>query len=223
MGLFQHKKTKEPVTQEEEIKAYGWDAITEAFQQRYPEQSDPIHYGTLISWQLGGNDPLQGISAYDAGEYYHFVSYGLSDLYEKESKDPDYSGYGFEFTLNLRKQGLSNEDAEIRGICGIFQALARITFEKGEIFQPYEYIYTGQKEGVDAEAKSAITGFITTLDELGNIDTVNGRVTFVQLIGMQDEELKTILTNRYQVKDLLEMMPDTLTDYTRKSILETAA
>lgn len=219
MGLFQHKETKEPALQEEEIKAYGWDAITEAFEKRYPDQTNPIHYGTLISWQLGGNDPLEGISAYDAGEYYHFVSYGLSDLYEKENEDPEYSGYGFEFTLKLRKRGLANEEAEIRGICGILQALARMTFEHGEIFQPYEYIYTGQKEGMDAEATSAITGFITALDELGTIDTPNGKVTFVQLIGMQDKELKTILDKRYQVRDLLAMLPNTLTDYTRKSIL----
>lgn len=219
MGLFQRKKTEEPATKEEEIKAYGWNAITEAFEKRYPEQTNPLHYGTLISWQLGGNDPLEGISAYDAGEYYHFVSYGLSDLYEKESEDPEYSGYGFEFTLKLRKHGLTNEEAEIRGICGILQALARMTFEHGEIFQPYEYIYTGQKEGMDAEAISAITGFITALDELGTIDTPNGKVTFVQLIGMQDKELKTILDKRYQVRDLLAMLPDTLTDYTRKSIL----
>ncbi|CAH0435449.1 MULTISPECIES: suppressor of fused domain protein [Clostridium] len=50
-----------------------------------------------------GIRPLDGISIYDAGEYYHFVTYGLSELYEKECEDKEYSGYGFEFTLKLKK------------------------------------------------------------------------------------------------------------------------
>ena len=39
----------------------------------------------IVYWELGGNEPLNGISVYDAGDYYHFVTYGLSELYEKES------------------------------------------------------------------------------------------------------------------------------------------
>ena len=136
-------ETKPVENAEEELDARGWDAITEAFEKLYPGQDDPIHLAALIPWQLGGNDPLQGISVYDGGDYFHFVSYGLSELYEKESEDPEWSGYGFEFTLKLKKAGLADADAEIKTVCGIFQALARLTFQNGEIFQPNEYIYTG--------------------------------------------------------------------------------
>ena len=69
----------------------GWDAISKAFDNLYPDQKEPCHFGTLISWQLGGNDPLDGISVYDGGDFYHFVTYGLSELYEKESENQEYS------------------------------------------------------------------------------------------------------------------------------------
>ena len=70
----------------EEVVMDGWNAITEAFEAIYPGQDKPKHYGVLIPWSLGGNDPLDGISIYDAGDYWHFVTYGLSELYEKESE-----------------------------------------------------------------------------------------------------------------------------------------
>ena len=81
----------------------GWDAITAEAERIYPEQTNPIHYATLIKWKFGGGDPLDGISVYDGGNYWHFVTYGLSELYEKESKNKEYSGFGMEFTFRLKK------------------------------------------------------------------------------------------------------------------------
>ena len=204
---------------EQEVDTRGWDAITEAFEKLYPGQDDPLHFGTLIPWQLGGNDPLRGISVYDGGDYFHFVSYGLSELYEKENEDPEWSGYGFEFTLKLKKVGLADEDAEIRTICGIFQTLARLTFQNGEIFQPDEYIYTGQTEGMDNRQQSALTGFITALDEAGEIVTPNGKVQFVKLIGATDAELKALYEKKITVKEIAEKIGSDMTDYTRVSVL----
>ena len=196
----------------------GWDAITAAFDKMYPGQDNPIHFGTLISWRLGGPDPLQGVSAYDGGDYFHLVTYGLSDLYEKEGSDPEYSGYGLEFTLKLRKAGFEDELSELKCIAGIFNDLARLTFENGEQFFPDEYIYTGQELGFDRQQKSTLTGFITVLDEAGTIDTPNGKVDFVKLIGATDAELKAIMEGKLRVRELAEKIGD-LTDYTRESVV----
>lgn len=211
--------TKPVENAEEELDARGWDAITEAFEKLYPGQDEPIHLAALIPWQLGGNDPLQGISVYDGGDYFHFVSYGLSELYEKESDDPEWSGYGFEFTLKLKKAGLADEDAEIKTICGIFQALARLTFQNGEIFQPNEYIYTGQTTGMDNRQQSALTGFITALDEAGEIMPPNGKVQFVKLIGATDAELKALYNKEITVKEIAKKIGSDLTDYSRANVL----
>ena len=196
----------------------GWDAIDAAFDKMYPGQDNPIHFGTLIPWRLGGPDPLQGVSAYDGGDYFHLVTYGLSDLYEKEGSDPEYSGYGLEFTLKLRKAGFEDELSELKCIAGIFNDLARLTFENGDQFFPDEYIYTGQELGFDRQQKSKLTGFITALDEAGTIDTPNGKVDFVKLIGATDAELKAIMEGKLRVRELAEKIGD-LTDYTRESVI----
>ncbi len=70
----------------EYIETSGWDAITRAFEKLYPEQTDPLHYAPIISWRLGGEDPLDGISVYDGGDYYHFVTYGLLNCMIKNLK-----------------------------------------------------------------------------------------------------------------------------------------
>lgn len=197
----------------------GWDAITQAMLALYPGQTDPIHYAPVLSYRLGGNDPLDGISIYDGGSYYHFVTYGFSELYEKESQHAAYSGLGFELTLKLKKDGIRKRDKEYKNICGILQTLARMSFEDGDIFSPEEYIYTGQTTGIDADGSSQITGFLTMEDGLGTMDTPNGKVQFVQLIGATDAELKALVEDKTTVSALLEKLPDGLTDYTRDCIL----
>ena len=61
-------------TKDESPEPVGWDAIDAAFDKMYPGQDNPIHFGTLIPWRLGGPDPLQGVSAYDGGDYFHLVT-----------------------------------------------------------------------------------------------------------------------------------------------------
>lgn len=111
------------MSNENNANSSGWDAIEAEFLRVYPGQTEPKHYGTLIKWWLGGNDPLDGISIYDGGDYWHFVTFGLSDLYEKETEDPEWSGYGFELTLKLKKYDFEDLEGELQCICGILQSI----------------------------------------------------------------------------------------------------
>ena len=222
MGLFDKfkKKTKEiEAPQKESLDATGWDAIAEACREVYPTQKSE-HYGTIISWQFGGNDPLEGIDVYDAGEYWHFVTYGLSELYDKEWENKEISGFGMEFTFKLKKDAYENEEGEIKCICGILQAIARITFTKGEIFRAFEYLYTGQQQGIDTKMESNITGFITIPDkELGSIETPNGKVDFVEFIGVTNAELLAIQNKEITVKELYMKLGSDVTNYRRASVV----
>ena len=124
MGLFDLLKKKnepEQPVQEKEASTAGWDAITAEFERIYPAQTSPKHYGTIIRWIFGGNDPLDGISIYDGGDFWHFVSYGLTEIYDKETDDREISGYGDELTLKLKKYQFENEE-----IGRIRDALARV-------------------------------------------------------------------------------------------------
>lgn len=220
LGLFDvfKKKTDNTTDQAtEEFKTSGWDAITAELERVYVGQTNPKHYGTLIKWRLGGDDPLDGISIYDAGDHWHFVTFGMTELYDKESENKEFSGYGYEMTLKLIKGCYANEEGEIKCICGILQTLARLTFTQNEIFGPYEYIYTGQTTGIDADQKSKLTGFICAPDStLNTIDTPHGKVEFLEFIGMTDAELKTLNTVQ-SVKDIHTKIGSDVTDYSRES------
>lgn len=211
---------KEEKKEEIEENFSGWDAISDEFSRIYPEQEDPLHYGTLIKWKFGGNDPLDGISIYEGEDYWHFVTYGLTELEEKESDDEEYSGFGMELTFKMKKGYSKNEEKEIKNFCGILQTLARITFENGNLFLPYEYIYTGQKDGMDYEKKSLLTGFITIPDTLANsLETPNGKVEFVQLIAVTDSEILAVHNKKITVKELYKKLGTDITDFGRESVI----
>ena len=67
-------------------------------------------------------------------------------------------------------------------------------------------------------ADSMHTGFITAEDEAGTIDTPNGKVDFVQLIGATDAELRAVMDKKLTVRELVEKIGE-LTDYTRDSVV----
>ncbi len=229
MGLFDRfkkkKKTEQPVSvelppeTEKEPGTVGWDAIEAEFLRVYPGQTEPKHYGTLVNWVFGGNDPLDGISIYDGGDFYHFVTFGLTELYDKQSRNTELSGYGYEMTLKLKKEGLEDPEAEIRNVCGILQAVARITFTKNECFFPNEFIYTGQTAGMDSKQQSLLTGFIVVKDPtVETLETFNGRVEFRELVGMTDAELKTLKSHE-SVAEIYEKLGTDVTDWKRASIV----
>ena len=73
--------------------------------------------------------------------------------------------------------------------------------------------------GIDANKKNNITEFITISDPAVNsIDTPNGKVDFLELIGMTDAELKT-LSNSKTIRDIFSELGSDVTDYNRKSLL----
>ena len=213
MGLFDFNNEKE-------VNTSGWDAITKEAERVYPDQKNPKHYGALIKWKFGGPDPLDGISVYDGGDYWHFVTYGLSELYEKETDNHEYSGYGMEFTFKLKKDNYEDEEAEIKCVCGLLQQIAKITFKTGDIFRPFEYLYTGQTQGIDSRKISNITGFITIPDtNFNTLETENGKVEFVEFIGATDNELSAIKNKELRVNELYEKLQSDVTSYNRESVI----
>lgn len=237
MKLFGKKEQKETQTQKSDVQIQelespqkdtppepetgGWDAITQECDRAYPNQENPKHYATLLKWIFGGKDPLDGISIYDGGDCWHFVTYGLSELYEKESENKEISGYGMEFTFKLKKDDYENEEAELQCVWGILQQIAKLTFTNGELFRAYEYLYTGQTQGIDAKMQSNITGFITIPDTVfRSINTPNGTVDFVEFIGVTNAELLALKDGKITVRALYQKLGSDVTDYHRASVIE---
>jgi hypothetical protein len=199
--------------------APGWDAITAALRSLYDGQKE-FHYGTVLPYRLGGRDPLQGISVYrsDGSQpHWHYVTYGFSELWEKESDNADVSGWGIEMTFRLAADKAKKPPA---WPLNFLQNLARYVFETGNVLEEHHHldlngpIALGQKTAIHAAAFA--------LDpQLPPLSTPNGRVNFVQCVGLTLDELEAIQDwNARGVLDLLARdNPLLVTDLKRKSVL----
>lgn len=173
---FGKKKGPEPAPDSE---APGWDAIEAALSVAFPGQT-PAHWGTNA---LPGQG-IYGLSAYRDGDGWLVVTYGLSELFAKESDDPDTSGYGFELTIRTPPA------AEAPGwALGLLRSLGSSVFSSGRTYGDGHRVDVRQPiTGGDPPTQlSAIA--LTTDPMLGEIDTPNGHVEFLRLVGITADEL----------------------------------
>lgn len=114
-------------------KTEGFDTIADVMKKQYPDQNG-LYYGTLLPYRLGGNDPLDGVEIWKSEKgmpHWHYVTYGFTELYDKESDDPQVSGYGFELTFRLKR---GNEEEPPVWPVNLLQNLARYVFSSGNVF-----------------------------------------------------------------------------------------
>jgi suppressor of fused len=202
----------------------GWDAIDRALAPVYAGV-EPLHYGTMTSYGFGGDDPIPGISVYprdDPDPHWHFVTYGFTELFRKESADPRASGYGFELTLRLAR---AVDDAQPPNwALNFLQNLARYVFSTGNAFA------AGHKMGLNGpialDHATKITAVCFTDDpELGDIDSEFGKARFLQIVGITDDEYRVI--QEWSTGGLIDILqhriPYLLTDLARSSVLDDPA
>ncbi len=205
----------------EELNTSGWDAIDEELLKIYGEQ-EPKHYGTVIPYLLGGEDPLEGISAYKSETpvpHWHFVTYGFSELYEKESENAEYSGYGFELTFRLARK--EDEEEPPAWALNLLQNMGRYVFDSGNVFRSGDYLDANGPicQGWD----TLLTALAFTIDpELPAIETPNGQVEFIQMVGITGDELEAMQTwNTMGVLNAgLKYIPSYVTDLSRATLLQ---
>ena len=198
----------------------GWSAIDKALATLYPDQQ-PQHWGTILPFGLGGNDPLPGLSAYERSEpvpHWHFVTYGFTDLHHKETDDPEESGYGFELTLRIARAADDHEPPT--WALNFLQNLGRYVFNSGNAFAP------GHKMGLNGpialDHDTRITAICFADDpELGEIESPFGAARFVQVVGITDDEYRLIQewTTTGLVDILRKKLPVLVTDLGRASVL----
>ncbi|MEV4417717.1 suppressor of fused domain protein [Catellatospora sp. NPDC049609] len=179
----------------------GWDAIDAALARVYPGV-EPLHYGTLIKFMLGGPDPLDGISLYRREDHWHLIGYGMSELYTKEWEDPAESGWGFEFTI--RVAAAPGDDEPPVWAASLLQNLARYVFASGNPFGPGHHMNLNGPISL-ARPDTAIRAVAFADDpELGVIDTPHGRVRFLQVVGLTLEEYEAV--ERWDTERLLGVL-----------------
>ncbi|MBU2665157.1 suppressor of fused domain protein [Actinoplanes bogorensis] len=198
--------------------APGWDAIDNRLATFYPGV-EPKHFGTLHRFALGGPDPLDGVSFYPRPDHWHLVGYGMSELYTKETSDPEVSGWGFELTFRVARA--AGEDEPPMWAANLLQNLARYVVSSGNWFEPGHHMNANGPihHGYD----TAMTALAFAEDpELGTIDTPHGRLQFVQVVGLTGDEYAAALA--WDTHGLLGLLagrdPLLVTDPDRRSSLE---
>ncbi|MCO8269446.1 suppressor of fused domain protein [Actinoplanes sp. TRM 88003] len=196
----------------------GWDAIDERLGALYPGV-EPQHFGTLIKFAMGGPDPLDGVSFYARSEpvpHWHLVGYGMSELYEKETDNADESGWGFEFTFRVARD--EDETEPPLWAANLLQNLARYVYSSGNWFEPGHHMNANGP--IRHEYETAVTALAFAEDpELGAIGTPNGRVLFLQVVGLTGDEYEA--ARRWNTNGVLallaERQPLLVTDLDRPS------
>lgn len=171
--------------------APGWDAIAAALRPIYRDR-EPYHVGTVIPYALGGPDPIHGISAYknlEPAPHWHFVTYGFSELWAKESSDPEVSGFGFELTF--RPTCKAEDEKPPNWALNFLQNLGRYVFETGNGFGVG---HTLPLNGPIEQGSSTLIHAVsfTSDPELPPVASPNGRVEFLQIVGLTMDELEAI-------------------------------
>lgn len=190
--MFGRRKDKplDPPAGPQEPAAPGWDAIDAVLQSRYGDQ-EPRHVGYTPPAAFSHN--LQGCSAYRADGHWHYVTYGLSELYESGPEDdPAYSGWGFELTLRVGAAEPAGTEAPGWPFT-VLNQLANYVHGQGRLLADGDWIdlrgpITGHP-GVPEAPPTDLVAFVIAVDpELGRIATPNGEVTFLQLVGITESE-----------------------------------
>ena len=123
---------------------------------------------------------MQGISAYPAVGHWHYVTYGLSELWAKESDDPEKSGFGFEFTMRVSR---SESDRDPPGWpFTLLEKLAQAV-RRGSEFAVGHQADVG--EPIDGKTIGRTSLMFVADPELATIETANGRLGFLEVVGIQ--------------------------------------
>jgi hypothetical protein len=215
------KKRKRPAPVEEpDDFAPGWHAIDAACERFYPDQPDPLHVASAPHPPLG-DGLIYGISAYRANEpsHWHFVTYGFSELYAKESDDPKVSGWGFELTFRLTR---GKEKQPPNWSFSFLMNLGKYVRRSGNPFGAGHVMNINGPIALDTDTAIRAIAF-TTDPQLGTIDTPNGTVEFLQVVGLTLDEYEAC--SDWHTRGVLDVLGESnarfVTDLDRRSILET--
>lgn len=174
--------------------AVGWDYIDERLAKIY-EAQEPRHYVAELPIELGGEDPLNGVSYYSSvvqEPHFHFVTYGFSELfYDEECVGSEFSKFGFELTFRLK---MESQEEDVAWVYNMLQNIARYVFESGRWFEPFHFLPAGAPIKIGSDTEITALAFVVD-PELGTMDTPHGEVTFLQAIGLTTAEFQALKKN----------------------------
>jgi hypothetical protein len=193
----------------------GLVRIYEEWAERYPDVQ-PLTIQFAPDGESG--DGLDGVLAYPLDGHWLLVSFGLTELGEKTSGEPRVSGAGFEFTCRVPRA--DGDETVPAWVLRVMHALAD-RFLAGSDLDVGHWILTPSPLGGEP-ANGDMTSLVIVPDtEIRAMDTPNGIVLFLQLVGLLAEEgeaLQRAGTAAPLVALLRDRDPRMITDPSREPV-----
>ncbi len=169
------------------VQAPGWAAIDRAALVVHPGQT-PHQFTSRTGYDLDSSSPLPAISVYEGRgpAHWHYVTYGLSELFDKSSAHASVSGFGFELTMALpRAEG---EETPPQWALALLQGIG------GHVLSGHGALDSGHLIDLGGplrpEPATELAGLLCLPDpRLGKIATPHGSLLFMALLGVTADEL----------------------------------
>jgi len=179
--------------------APGWEAIDSCLNRLYPGIAPMHHYASPVPHRAiwGGDEYLDGVSVFESKQgHLHIVTYGMSELYaNEEAFGGEWSKWGYEMTIRLP---LSEKKDHMWAVQRL-SSLARYTSTTNQFFEQFQF-FTGDGTPLKFGSKSRLTGFLIVADpELPCVDTLHGKLEFLQLVGITQQEVDALLSDSEKV------------------------
>ncbi|MEV1249684.1 suppressor of fused domain protein [Nonomuraea sp. NPDC049750] len=177
-----------------DLEAVGWAAIETALHDLYGDTEPVGTFAPDVPYSAGGPDPLDAIRIYARDEprpHWHLVSFGMSELYEKVTDDPEESGWGIEFSIRVARG--PQDEAPPKWPAVLLQMLARYVFAERP-FAPGHTIHVARgtfndRPDQDEDNPTELAALAFAVDpQLAVLDTPHGRVTFLQVVALTEAE-----------------------------------
>lgn len=216
----------------EPIEAPGWDAIDRWVGSHFSGPGGlqvPHQFTSQSAYELESASPLPAITVWQtkAPEGWLYVTYGLSELFDKSSDDPSISGFGFELTLRIpMPPGQNGGSRPPLWPLRLLQGLGRHVlathsgFDSGHSLDLGAPIVPPNSDGPD---ECELSGLVCLPDPLlGKIETVHGSLLFLRLFGVTAAELSILseLELGHLVACIAELSPMAVTDPARHSFTD---
>lgn len=197
----------------------GRDAISRTLDVLYKGRQ-PRRYDNPQPASPGRQDPLDAVCVWQRAEpvtHWHYISYGLTDLYDKQSAGSA-SGFGFELTLRLAADPRSLEPP--LWPMHLLQSLARYVVRTRNTFHDGHRMSANGPITLGSPTALCSMAFVED-PELPALDTPNGSVSFLQVVGLtlDEEAVAHKWDTRKLLATMLPYMPLYTTDLDRHSFL----
>ena len=198
MNLEEYKE------QYKQDQAVGAIAIENRLKEVYADLQPRFYSPQVMSFQ-GGEDPIDGVSVFDNNGYYHLISYGMTHLYYNEQAvGEEYSKWGFEFSFRVKPVSADNGEDPFWAI-QLMNNLGRFVNETKVWFNEYQFLPLGGPIRTECDTDIVGVAFVKDID-LDEIETPHGKVIFLQMVGLNSEQLKRLenTSTQEEVKAVLD-------------------